>query len=157
MKIQEFVDRYLPEAKKAGEEFKMNPVVMLAQAAIESGCGESRLARLHHNLFGITAYGASNDYWHGCRVQLSEDSKLRFRKYADTQSSFLDYARLITRVYPQAAAMSFHPEAFAKEIAYSRYISELNGDNREEYRKSLCKISRQILQVKGKKAEKVQR
>ena len=53
----EFVKRFLPEAEAAEKRFHLNPVVMLAQAAIESGWNESNLAKLHRNLFGITGYG----------------------------------------------------------------------------------------------------
>ena len=40
----EFVKRFLPEAEAAEKRFRINPVIMLAQAAIESGWGESDLA-----------------------------------------------------------------------------------------------------------------
>ena len=66
----EFVKRFLPEAEAAEKRFHLNPVVMLAQAAIESGWNESNLVKLHRNLFGITGYGPSNEFWHGCRVEL---------------------------------------------------------------------------------------
>jgi flagellar protein FlgJ len=138
-----FIQTYLPLAQPAGAAFDLNPTVVLAQAAIESGWGESLLAREHNNFFGITAYGKANAYWPGEGVQLGENS-LRFRTYPEARLSFLDYARLIRTCYPQAASLSFHPQAFAKEIAYSRYISEVNGDNREAYRKMLCQIARGI-------------
>ncbi len=146
MVAEDFVARFGQEAKEAGGLFRMHPVVMLAQAALESGWGESTLARVHCNLFGILAYGTPNDYWHGCRVQMRTGGLL-FRKYGDTRHSFLDYARLIRTCYPVAADMSAHPEAFAKEIAYSRYISETNGDNREAYRKAIGQISRKITTI----------
>lgn len=136
----EFVKRFLPEAQAAEKLFRINAVVMLAQAAIESGWGESNLARLHHNLFGITGYGPSNEFWHGCRVALKPEG-LPFRKYAGTQNSFFDYARLITSAYPAAAAVSYDPAAFAHEIAYSKYISEKNGDNRTVYCRLLARLA----------------
>jgi len=146
MKINEFVTRFHTEAVEAGKLFRIHPPVMLAQAALESGWGESTLARVHCNLFGILACGTPNDYWHGCGVQLRTDG-LKFRKYADTRHSFLDYARLIRSCYPIAANVSEYPEAFAKEIAYSRYISESNGDNREAYRKAIGCISNLIAKI----------
>jgi flagellar protein FlgJ len=143
MKKSAFIQQFHPLAKLAGEAFDLNPAVILAQAAIESGWGESTLAREHHNYFGITAYGPSNAYWQGGKVQLAKDS-LYFRTYAGARLSFFDYARLICKCYPRAAAMSYHPAAFAKEISYSPYISEVNGDNREAYRKTLCQIAEAI-------------
>ncbi len=139
----EFIKRYRTEAEAAGNRFGLNPVVMLAQAAIESGWGESNLARQHRNLFGITGYGPANDYWHGCKVELVPGG-LPFRKYGETQQSFFDYARLIKTVYPTAAAVSHRPEAFAREIAYSPYISEVHGDNRAVYCKLLVRLSNTI-------------
>lgn len=139
----EFVKRFLPEAEAAEKRFRINPVIMLAQAAIESGWGESDLAKQHRNLFGITGYGPSNEFWHGYQVILSEGG-LPFRKYADTQSSFFDYARLIATAYPVAAAASYYPAAFAREIAYSKYISEVNGDNRAVYCRLLDNLSSAI-------------
>lgn len=76
----DFISSYLPLARKAGESFRINPVVILAQAVIESGWGQSDLAREHHNFFGITAYGKKNVWWKGEGIELGAHS-LRFRVY----------------------------------------------------------------------------
>ena len=65
MTKQEFIRIYLSDASEAGGKYQINPIVILAQAAIESGWGESVLAREHNNLFGITGYGPKNEYLHG--------------------------------------------------------------------------------------------
>jgi len=88
----DFISSYLPLARKAGESFRINPVVILAQAVIESGWGQSDLAREHHNFFGITAYGKKNVWWKGEGIELGAHS-LRFRVYDTPQDSFMDYAR----------------------------------------------------------------
>ena len=140
---KEFIALCMPLAVKAGAAFRINPVVIVAQAAIETGWGQSVLAVQYHNYFGITAYGKPNVWWHGAKAQLSEGS-LSFRSYSEPAHSFMDYARLIRNAYPRAADLSFQPAAFAKEIAYSKYISEVNGDNREVYRMVLISICKQI-------------
>lgn len=140
MTKQEFIGLYLSDAEEADRIYHIYPVVILAQAAIESGWGESRLAKEHHNLFGITGYGRSNEYWHGCKVELSEGG-LCFRKYRTTRESIFDFARLIRTAYPTAANVSRKPASYASEIAYSRYISEVNGDNRVAYRRLLFSIT----------------
>ena len=143
MDKQVFFKQFLPAAQAAGEHFKLNPDIILAQAAIESGWGESVLCRTYHNYFGLTGYGQSTLYWKGAKTLRIEDggiSHLQFRIYESDQQSFFDFARLIRTVYPTAAAVSNYPEAYAKEIAYSRYISEQNGDNREAYRQLLITI-----------------
>ncbi|MBC8603937.1 glucosaminidase domain-containing protein [Parabacteroides acidifaciens] len=143
MEKGEFVKGYGGAARMAGELYGMNPVVILAQAAIESGWGESTLAVKYHNFFGITGYGVTNAYWHGGKTDLGSGGLL-FRRYDTPEHSFLDFARLVFTAYPQAAAVSAYPAAYAQEIAYSRYISEVNGDNRAAYRKMLVSIARQI-------------
>lgn len=133
---QQFIKSCFPLALKAREQFVLNPVTILAQGALESGWGRSVLATKYNNYFGLCGFGKPNDFWHGGKATLREGG-LEFRRYATAEDSFLDYARLIRNCYPQAAALSEYPEAFAREIAYSRYISETNGDNRESYRQAI--------------------
>ena len=142
MTKQDFVNKFYPAAKAAGAEFNINPVVILAQAAIETGWGESKLAT-YNNYFGITAYGRINNYWHGGKIQLAENG-LTFRRYDTMENSFMDYCRLIRGSYRTSADLSFHPAAFAKSIAYSKYISEVNGDNRASYQILMEKLSASI-------------
>ena len=151
MTKKDFITKYLPLAQKAGEAFRINPVVILAQAAIETGWVQSDLCLLHHNFFGITAYGRPNPFWEGDRTDLSANDGrpcLWFRSYLTPEASFLDFARLIHSAYPVAATLTFHPSAYAKEIAYSKYISEVNGDNRAAYQRMLVAVSRSIERLK---------
>ncbi|MCL3854599.1 glucosaminidase domain-containing protein [Parabacteroides sp. GYB001] len=57
MTKQEFIRLYLSDASEAGGKYQINPIVILTQAAIESGWGESVLAREHNNLFAPTTVG----------------------------------------------------------------------------------------------------
>lgn len=143
MKKDEFISNFLIPALAAGNAFRLNPAVILAQAAIESGWGQSTLSTEYNNFFGITAYGPENVWWTGEGIELGKHS-LTFRVYRNPEASFMDYARLIRRAYPRAAKVSFDPPAFALEISCSKYISEVNGDNREAYRKLLVSLARQI-------------
>ena len=145
---QAYISTHLADAQSAGDRFHLNPIILLAQAALESGWGTSRLAREANNHFGITGYGASNAFWHGGRVTARyKRGELLFRRYDSARNSYLDFARLLVCSYPQAAAMSRFPADYAKAIAYSPYISELNGDDREVYRTSLVSIERTIRAV----------
>lgn len=140
-----FVKTLLPAAIAAGAAFNMNPNILLAQAAFESGWATSNLSGKHCNYFGLTAYGCSNAYWHGKKVTVDTKSySLNFRHYDTPENSFLDFARLIRNNYRGAWSLSNDPEAYAREIAYSRYISEQNGDDRETYRRSLVQIERTV-------------
>src|SRR5258708_33176012 len=66
--VGEFVDQVLPSIRTAAESLGLNPLVLLAQAALETGWGE-RMARTADgnpslNLFGIKA----DDTWAGARA-----------------------------------------------------------------------------------------
>jgi len=150
MDKREFIHYFLSAAEAAGEAYQINPNIILSQAAIESGWGESNLALNHFNFFGITGYGRPSAHWTGTRSDLGavktvDKPGLMFRTYPRHQESFLDFARLIKQVYPVAAAVSFDPKAYAKEIAYSPYISEVNGDNRETYQRLIASVCRSIV------------
>ena len=143
-----FVKDSLPAAVSAGAAFNMNPLAILSQAAFESGWGTSNLATASRNFFGLTAYGCSNEYWHGGKTTVRTTGySLDFRRYDTRENSFLDFARLIRNNYRTAWQVSHDLTAYAREIAYSPYISELNGDDREMYRRSLVDIAATIQAV----------
>ena len=132
-------------AAEAEKLFGINARIILAQGALESGWGSSCLATEHHNFFGLMGYGTSNAYWHGQRATFETAyGTHHFRHYEATRLSFLDFARLIRSAYPRAYHFSFQPEAYAKEIAYSPYISEQNGDNRDLYRRNIIALEADI-------------
>ncbi|MFQ9022126.1 MAG: glucosaminidase domain-containing protein [Parabacteroides merdae] len=110
---------------KGGGSIRINPVVILAQAAVESGWGQSDLASEHHNYFGLTAYLAAPTS--GGKAQASSWAPIPsvFRTYDSPGDSFMDYARLIRSVYPFAADVSDDPKAFArKDRHHSKYIRQ---------------------------------
>ena len=119
-------------AAEAEKLFGMNARIILAQGALESGWGTSMLATEHHNFFGLMGYGASNAYWHGQRATFETAyGTHHFRHYEATHLSFLDFARRF-------------PADYAKAIAYSPYISEQNGDNRDLYRRNIIALEAEI-------------
>lgn len=91
MDKESFTRKYLPAARVAGELYGLNPVVILAQSAIESGWGESTLATLYNNFFGLTGYGVANAYWHGGKTVPDKPDGLLFRRYDRPENSFLDF------------------------------------------------------------------
>jgi len=144
MEKKQFVTQYYPLAAAAGEKYNLNPTVILAQAAHESGWGGSYMARVRRNFFGITAGGHPNQYWDGEKQASQVNPKLIFRIYKTEQDSFMDFARLISMNYKTAAAVSNDSTKYAKAIAYSPYISEQNGDNRQLYEKTVIANSKYI-------------
>jgi hypothetical protein len=51
-KTEQYVINNYDYAKKAGERFKMDPLVILAQGSFESGWGTSNLSKNYNNYFG---------------------------------------------------------------------------------------------------------
>jgi flagellar protein FlgJ len=125
-----FVRKYWNYAVKSARKYGHNPVYMLAQSIAERGYKGSTLSNApYNNFFGIT-----KGNWTGKTVDMG---KLTFRVYPSIQDSFDDYAKLLTIPLYKGVVKTGSPEQFAQSIAYSPYISESNGDNRETYRKNI--------------------
>jgi len=149
--ITDYIKKYYPLAKAAGERFNINPLVVLAQLSVESDWGRSYSARVRKNFAGIIATKQSkpNEFWSG-KSSPSTNNKLKtpltFRIYDTEQDSFMDFARLISSNYKTAAAASFDMEEYARLISISPYIDESNGDSRPAYQKGIITRAKQILQ-----------
>lgn len=145
-KRADYVFKYYGEAERVGKEFNINPIIILAQAALESGWGTSNLARNYNNFFGVTAYGKPNQYWNGGRI-VSKSSGLPFRSYKSPADGFRDFARLINSYYKEAAKNSFSISEYARLIANSPYINEKNGDNRAKYKEIIIRNAVAVTQL----------
>ena len=132
-----YVNTYYEDAKKAGDMFGLDPIIILAQGSFESDWGSSVMVKSSNNFFGVTAAGKPNAYWNGAIYQSKAGNKLKFRSYNTPDLSFKDFARLIKSKYKDAYSVSNDYKSYANKIANSPYISEQNGDNREVYRKAL--------------------
>lgn len=133
----DYIKNNYPLAKVAGEKYKINPLVILAQGAMEGAWGTSYSARIRNNMFGIISAGSKNEYWDGANSPSTTNPHLKFRIYKTKQDSFYDYARLISSKYKTSASLSHNVTAYADSISKSPYIDESNGDNREVYRKAI--------------------
>ncbi len=145
----EYVAKFYPPAETAGKKFNMNPVVILAQGAMESAWGTSYMAKNIFNFFGITAGGSPNEYWNG-DFYVSKSSGLKFRKYKSVLDCFYDFARLISSAsyYKAAHAVSFSIADYAREISNSPY-AEQDPKSRAIYRKAVVSNAAYILKVRG--------
>lgn len=150
-KTENYVVNNYPYAKKAGERFKMDPLVILAQGSFESAWGTSNLSTKYNNFFGITASGSKNEFWKGGVYQAQNKYKLKFRTYDSPHDSFNDFARLISSSYKTAHAAAMDYKKYADKIAHSPYISESNGDNRTAYMRGLIANYEKILDIAKKK------
>ena len=146
---QNFVQTLWPQAQQAARELGVNPKVLVAQAALETGWGRSVMqhpdGRSSHNLFGIKA----SPGWDGSQVSartLEYDNGIPVRtraafrsygSYADSFSDYVDFLKSNPR-YRQALAQAGNPQQFASALqnagyatdpAYAQKISAIvNGD-----------------------------
>lgn len=84
-------------AREASKAFELNPSMILAQSAIETGWGTSSYAVSHKNYFGIIACGKPNAYWKGCKSSVNARG-LCFRGYATAEQSFIDYRKMLIAI-----------------------------------------------------------
>lgn len=130
----DFVSRFLPEARKAAEALGIEPRLLLAQAALETGWGKSlgdNEAARSNNLFGIKTgsswQGQSVARWtleHADGVALRKHEQ--FRAYGDTAASFADYVELIgtSKRYSAALEKSGDPRGYAHAVADAGYATD---------------------------------
>lgn len=95
-----FVEKWGEAARKVAQKYNVYASVMMAQAMLESGYGQSDLASKHNNLFGIKAgpgyTGKKVLYWtkefiNGQWYTVQD----YFRHYDDLESSFIDNATIL--------------------------------------------------------------
>jgi hypothetical protein len=106
----------------------------LAQAALESGWGESLLTKDAHNFFGIKAYGKAGSagvvWMNTWEVVDGEDVTLNepFRAYASDADSFTDHGWFFweNSRYATALAKRGDAKAFAVEVARAGYATDPN-------------------------------
>jgi flagellar protein FlgJ len=130
----EFVAALLPEAKAAAEALGVEPRLLLAQAALETGWGRAlpqSEGEPSHNLFGIKAgstwSGAAALHWtleheNGVTAPKRES----FRAYANTAESFGDYVELISTARRYAGALEHggNAETYARGVTDAGYASD---------------------------------
>ena len=136
-----FIADVWPHARAAGERLGVDPELLVAQAALETGWGESVMrrpdGRPSFNFFGIKA----DPQWRGDRV-LKQTLEFRdgvaqkttepFRAYSSVADGFADYVRLIgnSARYGEARAVSSDPTNYAQALQRAGYATDPNYANK---------------------------
>ena len=131
----DFVQQVLPTIRQAAAAVGVNPLGMLAQAALETGWGQ-RMPRTADgnsslNLFGVKA----GSDWSGARavadtVEISggvaKQTRTAFRAYGSIEESVGDFARLLTSSprYREAVAAGSNAQAYVQSIAKAGYATD---------------------------------
>jgi flagellar protein FlgJ len=139
---EQFVAQVLPTIRRAAAALGVNPVGMLAQAALETGWGQ-RMPRTAAgtpslNLFGVKAGGE----WNGARavagtVEFSRDGvasqrRTAFRAYGSIEESVSDFAKLLASSprYREVVAAGGDAQAYVDGIASSGYATDPDYGNK---------------------------
>src|SRR5690606_28888396 len=89
-----YIERYKDIAISEMEEYGIPASIKLAQALLESGNGNSRLAREANNHFGIKC----TPEWQGGKTYHDDDRRYDcFRVYSRTDESFHNHSRFLLR------------------------------------------------------------
>jgi flagellar protein FlgJ len=137
----EFVQQVLPTIRQAASALGVNPLGMLAQAALETGWGQ-RMPRTAAgnsslNLFGVKA----GSEWSGARavadtVEISggvaKQSRTAFRAYGSIEESVGDFARLLASSprYRETIGAGADARAYVQNIAKAGYATDPEYGNK---------------------------
>ncbi|MCR8915552.1 flagellar assembly peptidoglycan hydrolase FlgJ [Marinobacter panjinensis] len=133
----QFVRELLPVAEKVAEQSGINPRLMIAQAALETGWGRHMIegdgGAPSFNLFGIKA----DTRWQGDSVNIATtefregvpmNERAAFRSYPDYESSFRDYVSFLESNprYRDVLAAADNPDEFADRLQQAGYATDPN-------------------------------
>ena len=91
--VEEYIETYKDIAMREMKVHKIPASITLAQGIIESGAGNSALAREAKNHFGIKCHKG----WTGKTYTMDDDAKDEcFRKYDNAEDSYRDHSEFLT-------------------------------------------------------------
>ncbi len=133
----EFIQKLMPAAKQAAQKLGLEPLALLAQAALETGWGQRTFKTAEgnnsFNFFGIKAHNS----WQGdvavvdtleYRQGVAQKEKAKFRAYESPEQSLGDYVDFIKSNprYQQAIAMADNPKAYFQQLQAAGYATDPN-------------------------------
>ncbi len=122
--IQEYIDEYkalaVAEMKRAG----IPASITMAQGILESRNGNSYLAKVGNNHFGIKCHTD----WTGKKIHLDDDAPNEcFRKYKSVYESFIDHSNFLTRKGRYSSLFELDPldyKNWAKGLKAAGYATD---------------------------------
>jgi hypothetical protein len=130
---QEYIDTYKELAMKEMERSGIPASITLAQGILESGDGNSTLARKSNNHFGIKCHD-----WKGKSVNHDDDEKGEcFRKYKSVEESFHDHSDFLTQRSRYAELFTLKPDDYK---AWARGLKKAGYATSPTYAEALIKI-----------------
>lgn len=88
----DYIDKYKDVAMTEMEKYKIPASITLAQGILESGNGQSKLAKQGNNHFGIKCHSD----WKGKTMRMDDDApKECFRVYKNAEESYRDHSKFL--------------------------------------------------------------
>ncbi len=130
-----FIDTVYPAAIRVADELGVDPALLVAQAALETGWGRHQIRTAQgdsaFNLFGIKA----DPHWQGevAKVTTTEYVAGRpvkevatFRAYASYEESFRDYLNFVRSQprYARAVALAEQPDGYMRALQEAGYATD---------------------------------
>lgn len=149
---EEYILNYKDIAMREMREYRIPASITLAQGLLESGAGNSALAREANNHFGIKCHKG----WEGKTYIMDDDAKNEcFRKYKNAEDSFRDHSEFLATRSRYAALFELEItdyEGWAKGLKAAGYATnpkyaQLLIDRIELY--DLAKYDRIVLGLEG--------
>lgn len=131
----DFVKSLLPAARQTAKALGLDPLALVAQAALETGWGQRMIKTAQgansFNLFGIKA----NHGWQGdtavvdtleYRGGIAKKEQARFRSYASPEQSLKDYVAFIQQNprYQDAVKVSGNTKAYFEQLQAAGYATD---------------------------------
>lgn len=132
---REFIDALMPIAVSAAKEIGVEPKIIVAQAALETGWGrfliKDEQGNSANNLFGIKA----DSRWNGAAASTTTHEyidgraitvKEPFRVYESFEESFNDYVQFLksNQRYEHALANTSDSEAYVQQLQQAGYATD---------------------------------
>ena len=125
--IANFFNSIATAAQQASRRYNLYPSLMMAQAALESGYGDSTLTKNAHNLFGVKYSGQGSyvtmptiEYYNGHKYSVAA----KFQAYSSYYDSLERYAQLIANsFYNSNRTHSANVATAAKNLYHGKYGS----------------------------------
>lgn len=132
---EEFVRNLLPAARQSAKALGLDPLALIAQAALETGWGQRMIKTAagsnSFNLFGIKA----NNGWQGdtavvdtleYRGGIAKKEQAKFRSYSSPEQSLHDYVAFIKHNprYQDAVNASSDTKAYFEQLQAAGYATD---------------------------------
>lgn len=158
---EKYIKTYSALAVEQQKKYRIPASITLAQGLLESGAGQSELARRSNNHFGIKCHNE----WRGGRIYHDDDLRGEcFRKYKRVEESYEDHSKFLKRSRYESLfrlkttdyvgwAKGLQKCGYATDRAYANKLIKIIEDY-ELYRYDSAKKTKRVVHKEKKHSER---